>query len=255
MSRSAEQATGDIRHCRRLLDDRRLARRGQGGREQFPRQRPDVKASISYGQYAAGADLVGNGAVFPRHPRLGRHRPVRASKPIPAVTSPTAAKLWRDHFSSARRSPNRSACSGAIRSRRQDVTLDPASLAATPSLPIQQAALAGPQWVSAVGDTVSYNTLDNTKIPTNGINSQLTQDLAGLGGDVKFLRTTEDLRYYQSINSDLAGMVRAQGGYITGYGGQQVPLIEQLLRRPDHGARICAQRFRPARSDARHDHG
>ena len=157
--------------------------------------------------------------------------------------------------SSARRSPSRSACSGAIRSHDQNVTLDPASLAAPPSLPIQQAAAAGPQWVSAVGDTVTYNTLDNNKMPTSGINSQLSQDLAGLGGDVKFLRTTEDVRYYQSINGDLVGMVRAQGGYITGWGGQQVPLIEQLLRRPDHGARICAQRLRPARSHARHDHG
>ena len=49
-----------------------------------------------------------------------------------------------------------------------------------------------------VGSTVNYNTLDNTKSPTSGINSQLRQDLAGLGGDVKFLRTTEDVRYYHA---------------------------------------------------------
>ena len=104
---------------------------------------------------------------------------------------------------------------------RQDVTLDPSSLAATPSVPIQQAALAGPQWVSAVGDTISYNTLDNNRNPTSGINSQLKQDLAGLGGDVNFLRTTEDVRYYQSLNNDLVGMVRAQGGNIVGYGGSR----------------------------------
>ena len=53
-----------------------------------------------------------------------------------------------------------------------------------------------PAWVSAVGSTATYSTLDNTKTPTNGLNSQLSQDLAGLGGDVKFLRTTEDVRYY-----------------------------------------------------------
>jgi outer membrane protein insertion porin family len=99
-------------------------------------------------------------------------------------------------------------------------------------LPIQQAALAGPQWVSAVGDTVSYNTLDNTTNPTSGISSQLKQDLAGLGGDVNFLRTTEDLRYYQSLNSDLVGMVRAQGGYVTGWGGQQVPLMNNFFGGP-----------------------
>jgi outer membrane protein insertion porin family len=114
----------------------------------------------------------------------------------------------------------------------QNVTLDPASLTAAPSLPIQQAALAGPAWVSSVGDTVTYNTVDNTKNPTSGLRSQLSQDLAGLGGDVKFLRTTEDVRYYQSLNSDLVTMVRAQGGYITGWGGQQVPLMNSFFGGP-----------------------
>ncbi len=114
----------------------------------------------------------------------------------------------------------------------QDVTLNPASLAAAPSLPIQQAALAGPQWVSAVGSTVTYNTLDNVKNPTAGIKSQLTQDLAGLGGDVKFLRTAEDLRYYHPINDDVVSLVRAQGGYITGWGGQQVPLMNSFFGGP-----------------------
>ncbi len=41
---------------------------------------------------------------------------------------------------------------------RQDVTLDPASLAAPPSIVVQQAAATGPQWVSAVGDTATYST-------------------------------------------------------------------------------------------------
>jgi outer membrane protein insertion porin family len=114
----------------------------------------------------------------------------------------------------------------------QSLTLDPTSLAAAPSLPIQLAALAGPTWVSAVGSTATYSTLDNTKSPTSGFKSQLSQDLAGLGGDVKFLRTAEDARYYQSINSDLVGMVRAQGGYITGWGGSQVPLLNSFFGGP-----------------------
>jgi len=99
------------------------------------------------------------------------------------------------------------------------------------SLAIQQAATDGAAWVSAVGTTTTYRALDN-KSPTSGIKSQLSQDLAGLGGDVKFLRTTEDVRYYKSLNSDLVGMVRAQGGYITGWGGQQVPLMNSFFGGP-----------------------
>jgi outer membrane protein insertion porin family len=114
----------------------------------------------------------------------------------------------------------------------QDVTLNSASLTAVPSLPVRQAALAGPQWVSAAGSTVTYSTLDSNKSPTSGFNSQLKQDLAGLGGDVKFLRTTEDLRYYRPINDDVVSLVRAQGGYVTGWGGQQVPLLNSFFGGP-----------------------
>ncbi|MEH2532698.1 outer membrane protein insertion porin family [Bradyrhizobium sp. AZCC 1588] len=114
----------------------------------------------------------------------------------------------------------------------QNITLSPNSSGLTPSLAVRQAAAAGPTWVSAPGSTVTYSTLDNTKSPTSGIRSQLSQDLAGLGGDVKFLKTTEDVRYYKSLNSDLVGMVRAQGGYVTGWGGQQVPLMNNFFGGP-----------------------
>jgi outer membrane protein insertion porin family len=114
----------------------------------------------------------------------------------------------------------------------QNITLVPNGSGLIPSLPIQQAAAAGPAWVSSIGSTATYSTLDNTKSPTSGIKSQLSQDLAGLGGDVKFQRTTEDVRYYKSLNSDLVGMVRAQGGYVTGWGGQQVPLMNNFFGGP-----------------------
>ncbi len=138
---------------------------------------------------------------------------------------------------------------------RQEVTLDPASLAAPPSIVVQQAAATGPQWVSAVGDTATYSTLDNPKAPTEGFSSQLRQDLAGLGGDVRFLRTTEDFKYYHALNDDVVALARAQGGYITGWGGAQVPLIDNFFGGPTDGARLCAEWFRPARSHARHHHG
>lgn len=105
-------------------------------------------------------------------------------------------------------------------------------MTAAPSLPVRQAALAGPQWVSAAGSTVTYSTLDNNKSPTSGFNSQLKQDLAGLGGDVRFLRTTEDLRYYHPINDDVVSLARAQGGYVTGWGGQKVPLLNSFFGGP-----------------------
>jgi outer membrane protein insertion porin family len=100
------------------------------------------------------------------------------------------------------------------------------------SLPVKQAVLNGPAWVSAVGSTVNYNTLDNNRSPTSGVVSALNQDLAGLGGDVKFLKTTEDFRTYHPIAGDVVGMVRAQGGYVTPWGGQQLPLSDGFFGGP-----------------------
>ncbi len=112
----------------------------------------------------------------------------------------------------------------------QSLSLDPAM--GVSSLPIQQAALAGPAWVSTVGDTVTYSTLDNNKSPTSGLNFQLQQDLAGLGGDVNFLRTTADVRYFHPVTDDVVAMGRAQGGYISGWGGQQAPLMDTFFGGP-----------------------
>lgn len=114
----------------------------------------------------------------------------------------------------------------------QNITLAPNANGLAPSLAVQEAAAAGPAWVSAAGSTATYSTLDNTRSPTSGFRSQLSQDIAGLGGDVRFLRTTGDLRYYHSLNSDLVGMVRAQGGYVTGWGGQQAPLLNSFFGGP-----------------------
>jgi len=189
-----------------------------------------VQASASYGQYALGADLsvsspyaVGRATagaeVFDRQADVSPYQSYSSNTyggnltlgmPVAEQTS----MLWRYSLYD------------------QNVTLAPTASAATVSLPIRQAAAAGPQLVSSIGDTVTYNTLDNNKSPTSGFKSQLSQDLAGLGGDVRFLRTTEDTRYYQSINSDLTGMVRAQGGYITGWGGQQAPLLNSFFGGP-----------------------
>ncbi|MET0674783.1 MAG: outer membrane protein assembly factor BamA [Bradyrhizobium sp.] len=189
-----------------------------------------VQASASYGQYARGANLsvsspyslgraTAGAEVFDRQADVSPYQSYGSNTYGGTLTLGTpiteqTSVAWRYSLYD------------------QNVTLSPTATGATVSLPIQQAAAAGPQLVSAAGDTVTYNTLDNNKSPTSGFKSQLSQDLAGLGGDVKFLRTTEDTRYYQSLTSDLTGMVRAQGGYITGWGGQQAPLLNSFFGGP-----------------------
>jgi outer membrane protein insertion porin family len=112
----------------------------------------------------------------------------------------------------------------------QGLSLNPASGIA--SLPIQQAAQAGAIWVSSVGSSVTYSTLDDPRNPTSGVRAQTNNDFAGLGGAAKFARTTEDVRYYHPIVGDVVGMVRAQGGYVAPWGGQQLPLLDNFFGGP-----------------------
>jgi len=112
----------------------------------------------------------------------------------------------------------------------QGLTLDPAI--GTASLPIQQAAQAGAMWVSSVGTGLTYSTIDNPRNPTSGIRVQTNNEFAGLGGAAKFARSTEDARYYHEIFGDVIAMVRAQGGYATPWGGQQLPLLNGFFGGP-----------------------
>jgi outer membrane protein insertion porin family len=122
----------------------------------------------------------------------------------------------------------------------QSVSLDPTLMAcvppnaatACPSAAVKQAALNGAQWVSTVGSTLTYSTLDNPKNPHEGLRATLSQDVAGVPGTVDFLKTTGDVRYYHDLGNDIVGSVRAQGGYIMPYGGQTVPLMSSFFGGP-----------------------
>jgi outer membrane protein insertion porin family len=122
----------------------------------------------------------------------------------------------------------------------QSVSLDPTLMACIPpnasttcpSVAVKQAALNGAQWVSTIGSTLTYSSLDNPKSPHNGLRVELRQDVASLPGTVDFLRTTGDVRYYHDLGNDIVGLVRAQGGYITPYGGQTLPLMSSFFGGP-----------------------
>ncbi len=122
----------------------------------------------------------------------------------------------------------------------QSVSLDPTLMACTPpsataacpSVAIKQAVLNGPQWVSTVGSTLTYSTLDNPKDPREGLRATLSQDVASVPGTVDFLRTKGDVRYYHDLGNDVVGSVRAQGGYITPYGGQSLPVMSSFFGGP-----------------------
>jgi len=226
-----EQSTGDFNIAGGYSTTDGLLAEVKLGDRNFLGSGKSVAGSVTYGQYARGIDLSASEPYFlgtrvaagiELYGRQNQSSPYQSyGSDIYGATLQLGTPITEQIGVQYRYSLY-----------NQNVTFDPTSTAAAPSLPVQQAAAAGPQWVSSVGSTVTYNTLDNNKSPTSGFNAQLKQDLAGLGGDVKFLRTTEDVRYYHPINDDLTALVRGQGGYVTGWGGQQVPLLNSFFGGP-----------------------
>ena len=101
------------------------------------------------------------------------------------------------------------------------------------SLAIRKELAAGPVNVSLVGYTMSYNTLDNNKLPTSGLFAELRQDFAGVGGDVDFIRTSVETRKYYEVFSDVVSVFKLQAGNISSWGGQQLRMLDHFQMGPN----------------------
>lgn len=86
---------------------------------------------------------------------------------------------------------------------------------------------------SSVGYGIAYDTRDSKKMPTSGVSFTLAQDLAGVGGDVRFIRSTTDVRGYYPVNDSITLAGRIRGGIIEGWGGQDVRLLDLFYRGGD----------------------
>src|SRR5579864_4257258 len=180
-----------------------------------------AKASVTYGQYARGFDLAFTDP-YALGPRVSLGGELFGKQTVANSNQSYDTSLYGAKLLLGTPFSDQLGVTWNYSIYNQGVSL-PAGTAA--SLPIQQAAQAGTSWVSSVGNSVVYSTLDDARHPTEGFRVQTNNDFAGLGGATRFARTTEDVRYYHPIAGDVVGMVRAQGGYITPWGGQSLPLI------------------------------
>jgi len=101
------------------------------------------------------------------------------------------------------------------------------------SLPVRKELANGKTLTSALGYTLTYNTLDNNKNPTDGLLVDFRQDFAGVGGDVSYLKTVADAKYYQSLVSDLVGLVHLQGGVLTKVNSNDLRMLDHFQMGPN----------------------
>lgn len=72
----------------------------------------------------------------------------------------------------------------------------------------------GNRLTSSIGYVLSFNNLNNSLRPSSGQRVALSQDFAGLGGDVKYLRTRLDSSKYWNVGSGFIFSVAFEAAYI-----------------------------------------
>jgi outer membrane protein insertion porin family len=96
------------------------------------------------------------------------------------------------------------------------------------SLAVKQAE--GVSNVSSVGFTVAYDTRNLPQSPTSGIFTSFSEDFAGVGGDVNYYRSVLDGRGYYPLTPKITLVGRVQGGYINGWGGEEVRMTDLFFK-------------------------
>ncbi|MCF8474747.1 MAG: outer membrane protein assembly factor BamA [Emcibacter sp.] len=81
---------------------------------------------------------------------------------------------------------------------------------------------------SSVGYGISYDNLDNRQKPNRGHRAVLNQEVAGLGGNVQYIRTQANYNYFIPIYGRWIFGAKAEGGHIMGL-GQNVRINDRFF--------------------------
>ncbi|ESX86429.1 outer membrane protein assembly factor BamA [Mesorhizobium sp. M1004] len=95
---------------------------------------------------------------------------------------------------------------------------------------IKQGIAESPWIKSSVSLGLVYNTIDDMKSPHEGIYATTTVEVAGLGGDAKFVKVTGRGTVYQTLSEqlDLVGLISGGAGHIQGFGGDGLRIFDQF---------------------------
>ena len=88
----------------------------------------------------------------------------------------------------------------------------------------------GAYMTSLVGYGLRIDKRNDPIQPTRGWFADLNQDLAGFGGDVKYLKTETDAGWYWGFNKDFIFSATGSAGYIEGWGGDNVRINDRFYK-------------------------
>jgi outer membrane protein insertion porin family len=103
---------------------------------------------------------------------------------------------------------------------------DPANLVVSPSLCAQR----GKFLTSSVGYGYRLDRRNDPIQATRGFFAEINQDLAGIGGDVKYVRTEGDAGWYHGFTKSFILSVTGSAGYVGGWSGDHVRINDRFFR-------------------------
>lgn len=83
---------------------------------------------------------------------------------------------------------------------------------------------------SVFGYTFNWDKRNDPVEPTRGFDMSLRQDLAGLGGDVKYLRSELQATTYYGLFRDVVASFSMNAGYILGWGDDNVRINDRFFK-------------------------
>lgn len=83
---------------------------------------------------------------------------------------------------------------------------------------------------SSAGYTLQVNYTNDPIRPTRGWAGSLRQDLAGLGGDVNYVKTEADASWYYGITPAWVVSVQGSTGYVSGWNGDPIRINDRFFK-------------------------
>lgn len=88
----------------------------------------------------------------------------------------------------------------------------------------------GSSITSAVGYTLTYDRRNDTIEPSKGFRASISQDVAGLGGDTRYVQTRATVKGYQRLFADgIIGSLELDGGAIIGFGDYDTTVSDRYF--------------------------
>lgn len=88
----------------------------------------------------------------------------------------------------------------------------------------------GGRFSSIVGYTFGWDRRNDPITPTRGFDVRFSQDVAGVGGDVRYLRTDVRANAYRGLFPGVIASTTVAGGYIRGWSGDPVQINDRYFK-------------------------